>query len=461
MKITGLCVLAIAAATPVGVASTAAAGDESGAAPPAVSAAAGSPSAAQASSRFIYGTPGEEYPIFGGVPKEFWPFSNVEPNERYFVTRMPFRGPGRDYPPPPDLKSLRIGLIDSPKYGANWDRSERTRAGIVQAIEEANRERQPGELPFEMVEHEGVAQWGGAANLAALLADEKVLGYLGMIDGTDAHVALRVTLKTEIVMVNTSDPDPTLTETQIPWLLRVLPDQRQEESKLADLIVRRCGCRRIAILRAGDRFARVGSHMFNDFVRRLGCPAVQELLFSPGKTDIAYQLAAIKEAQPDAIFFLGEPADVGRFMKQFRDAGVKAQFFGSDLLLEDGFLKNAGAAAEGTMFTCLFDPARKDPLWVAFVARFKARWGHEPDVYAAYAYDGAQIMLSAIRRAGPNRWRIRDLVCNLDYYKGVTGWMRFDGTGSNIAPVRIVRYEHGQPVFEPQPEFSPSLAQGL
>ena len=72
-----------------------------------------------------------------------------------------------------------------------------------------------------------------------------------MIDGTDAHVALRVTLKTEIVMINTSDPDPTLTETQIPWLLRVLPDQRQEESKLADLIVHRFGCQRIAILRPG------------------------------------------------------------------------------------------------------------------------------------------------------------------------------------------------------------------
>jgi ABC-type branched-subunit amino acid transport system substrate-binding protein len=459
MRIFTFCLMTLAAAVPAAAVSADGPKGEirvesTAMSTPAQPSAAGLP----AISRLIYGTPGEEYPVYGGVPKEFWPFGTA-PYYRYFVTRMPFRGPGRNYPLPPDLKSLRIGLIDSPRYGANWDRSERTRAGIVQAIEEANRGRQPGELPFELVEHEGVAQWGGAANLASLLADEKVLGYLGMIDGTDAHVALRVTLKTEIVMINTSDPDPTLTETQIPWLLRVLPDQRQEESKLVDLIVHRFGCRRIAILRAGDRFARVGSHMFGDFVRRLGCPAVQELLFKPGGTDIAYQLAAIKEAQPDAIFFLGESADIGRFARQFREAGVKARFFGTDLLLEDDFRKNAGDAAEGTMFTCLFDPARQDPLWVGFAARFKARWSHDPDVYAAYAYDGTQIMLSAIRRAGPNRWRIRDLVCNLDYYQGVTGWMRFDGTGSNIAPVRLVRYEHGRPVFEPEPEFTPAIAQ--
>ena len=70
-------------------------------------------------------------------------------------------------------------------------------------------------------------------------------------------------------------------------------------------------------------------------------------------------------------------------------------------------------------------------------------------------------MLSAIRRAGPNRWSIRDKVCDLDYYHGVTGWMRFDGTCSNIAPVRMVRYEHGRPLFEPEPEYAPGSAPRL
>lgn len=411
-----------------------------------------------AASRFIYGTPGEEYPYFAGLPEELWPYHHIEPYQRYFVTRMPFRGPGRDYPPPADLKTLRIGLLDSPRYGPNWERSVHTHEGIVLAIEEANRERSPSELPFELVEHEGIAQWGGAGNLTAQLADENVLGFLGTIDGAEAHVALRVTLKTEVVMVNTSDPDPTLTETQIPWLIRVLPDHRQEEGRLAELIVRQLGCKRIAILRAGDRFGRLGVHTFMNFARRLGCPAVQELLFTPGKTDIGHQIAAIKDSRPDAIFFIGEPADLGGFAKQFRAAGIKAPFFGTDLLMEDSFLKNAGDAAEGTTFAYFFNPARQDPLWLAFVARYQARWGHTPDVYAAYAYDGAQILLHAVRQAGPNRWRIRDLVCNLDYYQGVTGWMRFDGTGSNIAPICLVHYEHGRPVFEPVPEYAPQIA---
>ena len=242
---------------------------------------------------------------------------------------MPFRGPGRDYPPPANLKSLKIGLLDSPKYGPNWDRSVSTHEGIVLAVEEANRARQPGQLPFELVEREGVAQWGGAGNLAVDFADQGVLGFLGTIDGAEAHVALRVTLKTEVVMINTSDPDPTLTETNIPWLIRVFPDHRLEEARMAELIVHQFGCQRIAIMRESDRYGRLGVHYFMDFARRLGCPAVQELLFTPGQTDIQHQFAAIKDSQPDAIFFIGEPDDIGRFAKQFREAGIKARFFGT------------------------------------------------------------------------------------------------------------------------------------
>jgi branched-chain amino acid transport system substrate-binding protein len=459
MKIFEFCLMVLIAAAPAGAASVDAAKGEIRVAPTATPPVVRSSEAAPAASRFIFGTPDEQYPYYAGVPRELWPYSKIEPYVKFFVTRMPFRGPGRDYPPPPDLKSLKIGLLDSPKYGPNWDRSVRQREGIILAVEEANRACQPGQLPFELVEREGIAQWGGAANLTAEFADQGVLGFIGTVDGAEAHVALRVTLKTEVVMVNTSDPDPTLTETSIPWLLRVLPDHRIEEARLAELIVHKLGCERIAILRAGDRFGRLGVHTFMNFARRLGCPAVQELLFKPGGTDIPHQIAAIKDSQPDAIFFVGEPDDIGRFAKQFRQAGIQARFFGTDLLMEDSFLREAGDAAEGTVITCLFDPARKDPLWVSFVARFRERWGHEPDAYAAYAYDGAQIMIHAVQSAGPNRWRIRDQVCNLDFYQGVTGWMRFDGTGSNIAPVRLVRFDHGRRVFEPEPEFTPSVAQ--
>ena len=46
---------------------------------------------------------------------------------------------------------------------------------------------------------------------------DKVWAILGTIDGANSHIAIRVALKAEIVMMNTADTDPTFIETNIPW----------------------------------------------------------------------------------------------------------------------------------------------------------------------------------------------------------------------------------------------------
>jgi branched-chain amino acid transport system substrate-binding protein len=398
-----------------------------------------------------------EYPFYGNTPDEMIPYHTLEPYSRYWTTRLPFRGPGRDYPSPPDLKSLKVGLLSPAPYGPEGARGERSKKGVMLAFEEANAARAPGELPFEIVARADSPQWGSAANIAVEFADNGVLGYVGTIDGDATHVALRVTLKTETYIINASDPDPTLTETQIPWLTRVFPDERQQAIRLTQLIVKERDCKRIAVLREGSRPGRAGVMHFVNYIRRLGYPPEQHLLFKPGDPDISVQIAAIKAANPDAVFFYGQPEDVGRFARQLREAGVTAQYFGFDRLMEDGFKTTAGAAAEGMTITYFFDPERTDPPWSDFVARFQKRWGDKPDIYAAYGYDGAHMMIAAIQHAGPNRWRVGEYLRGLDTFDGVTGPMRFDGRWDNIAPFWTAQFKQGAWHFGPPPEVPVAL----
>ncbi len=389
------------------------------------------------------------YPYYANTPEELIPYHNLQPYYVYWTTRLPFRGPGRDYAPPPGLKSLKVGLLSPASYGPEGARGKRTRKGVDMAFEEANAAQKPGELPFEIVYREDAPQWGSAANIAVEFCDNEVLGFLGTIDGDATHVALRVSLKIETYMINTSDPDPTLTETQIPWLTRVMPDDRQQCVVLSQLVVKERGCKRIAVFRESSRPGRVGVMHFINYVRRLGYPPVQHLFFKPGDKNIDPQIQAIKAADCDAVLFYGQPDDVGRFAAQFRRAGIKAQFFGFDRLKEDSFAKNAGPAAEGTTICYFFNPDRPDKPWVDFVQRFQKRYGEKPDIYAAYGYDGAQLMIQAIKKAGPNRYRVRDYLANLDEYDGVTGHMIFDGRWDNIVPISLAHYEKGQWHFSP------------
>ncbi|NWF86147.1 MAG: ABC transporter substrate-binding protein [Bryobacteraceae bacterium] len=395
----------------------------------------------------------DEYPYYANTPPDMIPFRGVEPYYRYWTKRLPFRGPGRDYPTPTNLTSLKVGLLSPAAYGPEGARGARTRKGVELAFEEANAARKPGELPFEIIYREDAPQWGSAANITVEFADNEVLGFLGTIDGDATHVALRATLKLETYMINTSDPDPTLTETQIPWLTRVFPDDRQQCFRLADIVVRQRGCKRIAVFRESSRPGRVGVMHFMNYIRRLGYPAVQHLFFKPGDKDISPQIEAIKASDCDAVLFYGQPDDVGRFVKQFREAGIKAQFFGFDRLQEPSFKENAGEYAEGMTICYFFNPDRTDKPWQDFIARFEKRWGEKPDIYAAYGYDGAKLMIEAINHAGPNRFRIRDYLASLKEWDGVTGHMIFDGRWDNIVPLTMAQFKGGKWHYEPLPEL--------
>jgi branched-chain amino acid transport system substrate-binding protein len=85
------------------------------------------------------------------------------------------------------------------------------------------------------------------------------------------------------------------------------------------------------------------------------------------------------------------------------------------------------------------------------VARYEKRWGEKPDVYAAYGYDGARLMIEAIDHAGPNRFRIRDYLAGLEEWDGVTGHMIFDGRWDNIAPITTAHFRNGQWHYDPPP----------
>jgi ABC-type branched-subunit amino acid transport system substrate-binding protein len=277
----------------------------------------------------------------------------------------------------------------------------------------------PASSPFEVVYKEDAPQWGSAANITVDFKDAEVLGFLGTIDGDATHVALRAALKIETYMINTSDPDPTLTETQIPWLTRVWPDDRQQCFRLANLVVKTRGCQRIAVLRESSRPGRVGVMHFNNYIRRLGVPPVQHLNFRPGDNDISpFRLDAIRASNPDAVLLYGQPEDVGRCASQLaRAAGVKAQFFGFDRLKEEGFLKTAGAARRGHDHHLLLQPRPHRPA----VGRF--RW---PLRKALRAPPRRLCRLRLRRRTphdrsrpntpDPNRYRVRDYLAALDEY---------------------------------------------
>ena len=392
---------------------------------------------------------------YANIPDELVAYDKYMKAYKYhFLEPIQFYGAGREVPPPADLKEVRIGFLGPLEGSPIVSLGMQMLQGSQLAIEEANKKGGYNGIPFRLMIHTDVGLWGAAANEVVKMDDEKVWAWLGTIDDNNSHVAIRATLKLEIPNMNTADPDPTFTETNIPWVIRNIPDDRQSGYVLVDRIFKTDKHSRVAVMRANNRYGRVGILHFSRSATRIGFPIVIEERFNDGETDFKAQLERIKKTSPDAIVLWGNAKESALILRQIRDLGMQQPVYGSDRMVNPEFLSIAGPMAEGIVTTCQYNPDSDDPKLKAFKSAYQKRFGMEPDVFAAHAYDGMNMIVEAIQKAGLNRVLIRDILLDLKTfqgYQGVTGKLIMDASWNNIRPVFMAEVRNGKFKFSPTP----------
>ena len=406
----------------------------------------------------------EQKQNYGKAPDELFPYQKYAKAYKYhFLEPIQFYGAGRELHPPVDLKEIRIGFLGPLSGSVLVPQGKQMLQGATLAMEEANKKGGYKGIPFVLMPHNDAGLWGAAANEVVKMDDEKVWIFMGSIDDIVSHVALRAALKLEIFMLCVGDPDPTFTETNIPWMNRVIPDDRQSGYQLVTRIYKKDGHARVAVIRANNRYGRVGIKIFSENATRVGHPMVIEERFNDGETDFKTQLERITVTNPDAILVWGNAKESGLILKQMREIGLKQPVYFSDRVVNPEFLTIAGPLAEGIVTTCQYNPTADNTRLKAFQTNYLKRFGQEPDVFAAHAYDGMNIIVEAIRKAGLNRVLIRDLLTDrktFQNYDGVTGKIILDGSWNNIRDIFIAEVHNGKFVFSPAPSLDQKYKRG-
>ncbi|MEO8592597.1 MAG: ABC transporter substrate-binding protein [Candidatus Solibacter sp.] len=396
---------------------------------------------------------------YAKAPEDMRPYSTfTAPYYEHYGKLVEYNGAARETPPTPAaaIDEVRIGFLGPIENHRDQKLGQAMLNGAQLAIDEANANKGYGGKPFRLMVHNDQATWGASSNEIVKMAyDEKVWAMLGSISGDSTHIALRVTLKAEVPIVNSAATDPTIPETIIPWYFTTLQDDRVQSYTLARRIYSDLKLQRVALLRVNDRYGRFGVIKFRDASRRLGHPVVIEQKYMPGDTDFKRALRIINESGADAIVLWGDAAPAGGILKQMREMGMKQPVFGSYRVLGDDMLKIAGAAAEGLEIVFPFDLTSEDPAWVAFRERYRQRYGAFPDAFSALAYDTMSILLRSVCQAGLNRGRIRDALTSVTSYKGVTGEMAFDPNSKNIVPMYLATVKNGKYQFRRYPMEAP------
>jgi len=392
---------------------------------------------------------------YAKTTRDVSPFRHVEPYMEHFLLQMEYTGPGRAKPEPKDVETVKLGFIGpimSTVSVATGGKSHEEPMGIKMlqgarlAIEQANAGGGylKRNIPFELVISNDNGLWGASGNEIVKMAyKDKVWAILGTIDGANSHIAIRVALKAEIVMMNSGDTDPTFIETNIPWVFRCISDDRQQSYLLVDYIYRKLGLKRVGIIRASNRYGRFGVREISDGSRRLGYPIVLEMAYNLGIEDFSLQLERLKEANLDAIIHWGDAPEGAQILNQMREIGMEHPYFACDRCLLDEFAEIAGENAEGVICTSPWNPDSKSRGYAEFVEAFRRRFGEEPETFAAHAYDGMNMIIWAVQVAGLNRAKIRDVLAyRTKPWKGATGDIILSACLDDVGDVYLAKREN-------------------
>ncbi len=392
---------------------------------------------------------------YANAPADLRPYSHfTKPYYEFYTKTVEYNGAARDIPTPDlkDVTEVRIGFLGPISEHRDEALGRMMLNGAQLAIDEANAAGGYCGKPFRLMVHNDSAIWGASSNeIVKMTYDENDWAMLGSISGDTTHIALRVSLKSELPIVNTAATDPTIPETIIPWSLQAIQDDREQGYTLARRIYSELGLSRVALLRVNERYGRLGIVKFKDASRRLGHPVVIEQKYMPGDNDFHHQLGVIQESNVDAIVLWADQVPAGNILKQMREMGMQERVFGAYRVYGSEMLHIAGAAAEGLEFVFPYDPTRDDPVWTGFNTRFAKRFEKPPEAFASLGYDGMRILLDAVCRAGLNRGRIRDALYGLERYRGVTGEMIFDPNAKNIASLYLGTIRNGKAEFRREP----------
>jgi len=235
--------------------------------------------------------------------------------------------------------------------------------------------------------------------------DEKVWAMLGSLGADSTHIALRVSLKTEVPIVNSAATDPTFRK---PSSVVLNYHSGRPHAVLYAGAAHLYGpgpLTNVALLRVNDRTGRFGVLKFRQAAQRLGHPVAH-------RTEVSSGCHRFRRSLPSRGFRsaghrdLGRPGARRRILKQMRELGMKQRSSGSFRTVGEALLSAAGPAAEGMeagFLTTRRATIRSDELPGALAKRFD----RQPEVFASLAFDTMNILLDAVCRAGLNRGKIR------------------------------------------------------
>ena len=310
--------------------------------------------------------------------------------------------------------------------GAAYGQAEKEGAEL--AVEEINKDPKT-KMKIDLVTYDSKLNKAEAINaFKRLIEQDKVLAIQGPMTSGEIFAAGPIAQQAKVAVFGTSTTAPKVTDigdyifrNAIPGKLAIPTTVKKAHDKL--------GFKKVAVMYSNNNDQMVGENeIYQQTFKDMGSDVVATETFADKDTDFSAQLTKIQAANPDVICIAGFYQEGALIVKKAREMGMNQPIIGNNGFNSPAYIQQAGDAANGTLVATPWNPERKTDKAQNFRKAFVAKYGHEPDQFAAQAYDAMYVIHQAVEQSGTttDRKKFRDTLANIKNFEGATGKFEFD-----------------------------------
>ncbi len=253
-------------------------------------------------------------------------------------------------------------------------------------------------IRFRLLSEDDQADPKTGVQVAQRLLDQGPAVFMGPQNSGVAIPVARLTSAANVPMLSVAS-NPQLTKLGYRNILRTGATDRTLGASMATFAVERLQARTAAVV--DDRTA-YGQGLADEFVaqaKRLGLAVVAREFTHAQASDFMGVLTTIKGRKPDVIFFGGYTPQGAPMARQMAQRGVTAKLLGGDGICADDMGRIARDASANVFCAMSGTGLAATPAGRDYVARYRKRFGSDPQAYGITYYDAMMLVAHTMAAA--------------------------------------------------------------
>src|SRR5579863_9274677 len=331
---------------------------------------------------------------------------------------------------------IKIAVVDA-QSGSESDLGQFEWRGVSLAVNQANAAGGISGRKIQLKLYYDQRDTTVGTELARKIASDGDIAMLGTAESA-VTIAMAPILKSEQIPNITSGQSVGLIALHSPYLFLNGPTGLTYDTTLAKYLVTTKGYKKIAMLTNNDSYGAGEDSSFTTALKSLGITPVASKVVPSDQTNLTPALTSIRGSGPQVLFIGAEEAQSGLIVKQARALGMTAVIAEGAPAGTPLFLSTAGAAnANGTIVSSPYLGNDASAAAQKFAAAYTAAYGSAPELHGAKAYDGAEVMIAALKACNACTGLNLANAIRAVRYSGLLGNFAYNSTGVGIFATAI------------------------